>query len=79
MRSISETINSISLLQLTSILQVGIISATLLFSGIPNPTNFILDLFINGGSSGSPLFTRKGEVIGIVFATRQHINASINF
>lgn len=27
----------------------------------------------------SDMFTRKGEVIGIVFATRQHINASINF
>lgn len=72
--SISETINSISILQLTPILQVGIISAILPFSGIPNPTNFILDLFINGGSSGSPLFTGKGEVIGIVFATRQVFN-----
>ncbi|MHB8075664.1 S1 family peptidase [Desulfosporosinus fructosivorans] len=72
--SISETINSISLLQLTPILQVGIISAILPFSGIPNPSNFILDLFINGGSSGSPLFTEKGEVIGIVFATRQVFN-----
>lgn len=72
--SISDTINSISLLQLTPILQVGIISALLPFPGIPNPTNFILDLFINGGSSGSPLFTDKGEVIGIVFATRQVFN-----
>lgn len=62
---ISETIKSISLLQLTSTLQVGIISAILPFSGITNPTNFILDLFINGGSSGSPLFTEKDEVIGI--------------
>ena len=42
--SISETIKSISTLQLTPILQVGIISAILPFSGIPNPTNFILDL-----------------------------------
>lgn len=42
--SISETINSISLLQLTPILQVGIISAIVPFSGIPNPTNFIFGL-----------------------------------
>lgn len=62
------------LLQLTPILQVGIISAILPFPEIPNPTNFILDLFINGGSSGSPLFTEKGEVIGIVFATRRVFN-----
>ena len=61
--SISETINSISLLQLTPILQVGTISAILPFSGIPTPTNFILDLFINGGSSGSPLFIGNCETI----------------
>lgn len=69
--SISPSISEISSLQLTPLLQVGIISAVLPFSGIPKPTNYVLDLFVNPGSSGSPLFTKNGKVIGVVYATRQ--------
>lgn len=69
--SLPSLIDEISSIQLTPLLQVGIISAVLPFSGIPKPTNYIIDLFVNPGSSGSPLFLENGKVIGIVYATRQ--------
>lgn len=76
--SLPSLIDKMSLIQLTPLLQVGIISAVLPFSGIPKPTNYILDLFVNPGSSGSPLFLENGEVIGIVYATRQSFSPIVN-
>ena len=39
-----------------------------------------MDLFVNAGSSGSPLFLENGDVVGVVYATRQKFEAlqSIN-
>ena len=57
--------------QMTPLLQTGVISGILPFSGLPRPDSFVLDLFVNGGSSGSPLFLENGDVVGVVYATRQ--------
>jgi len=55
--------------QLTPIVQRGTIAAVLPWAGIHNPHAFQLDMNVNGGSSGSPVFlAESGEVIGIVFA-----------
>lgn len=55
--------------QMTAIVQRGVIAAVLPWSGIPNPHAFQLDININGGSSGSPLFLADtGEIVGVVFA-----------
>jgi S1-C subfamily serine protease len=55
--------------QLTPIVQKGIIAAVLPFVGVTNPHAFQLDMNINGGSSGSPLFLAdSGDVVGVVFA-----------
>ncbi len=55
--------------QLTAILQRGIVAAVLPWTGIPNPHAFQLDININGGSSGSPMFMADtGEIVGVVFA-----------
>lgn len=57
--------------QMTPITQKGTIAAVLPFSDVPNPHAFQLDMNINGGSSGSPLFLAEtGEVVGVVFAAR---------
>jgi S1-C subfamily serine protease len=57
--------------QMTPITQKGIVAAVLPWTGIPNPHAFQLDMNINGGSSGSPLFKADtGEVVGVVFAAR---------
>ena len=66
--------------QMTPLLQTGVISGILPFSGLPKPDSFVLDLFVNGGSSGSPLFLENGDVVGVVYATRQRFEAlqSIN-
>jgi S1-C subfamily serine protease len=58
--------------QLTPIAQKGIISAILPYSDIGNPHAFQLDIHVNPGSSGSPVFRAdNGAVIGIVFAAPQ--------
>jgi S1-C subfamily serine protease len=57
--------------QMTPLLQTGVISGVLPFSGLPKPDSFVLDLFVNSGSSGSPLFLSNGNVVGVVYATRQ--------
>ncbi len=58
--------------QLTPIVQKGIISAILPYAGIGNPHALQLDIHVNPGSSGSPVFRAdNGEVIGIVFAAPQ--------
>jgi S1-C subfamily serine protease len=57
--------------QMTPITQKGVVAAVLPFAGVPNPHAFQLDMNINGGSSGSPLFVAEtGEVVGVVFAAR---------
>ncbi|MBU8933278.1 MAG: serine protease [candidate division Zixibacteria bacterium] len=62
---------SIMDLQCCPILQTGCISAILPHPDFPNPTQFLLDIFVNGGSSGSPLMNSDGEILGVVFAARQ--------
>jgi hypothetical protein len=57
--------------QMTPLLQTGVISGILPFSGLPKPDSFVLDLFVNSGSSGSPLFLESGDVVGVVYAARQ--------
>jgi S1-C subfamily serine protease len=55
--------------QMTAIVQRGIVAAVLPWTGIPNPHAFQLDININGGSSGSPMFLADtGEIVGVVFA-----------
>ena len=66
-------------LQLSPLLQVGQIAAALPFSALANPENYVLDLYVNGGSSGSPLFTPEGEVVGVVYATRQGFAPLVQF
>jgi hypothetical protein len=65
--------------QLTSLLQTGVIAGILPFSGLPKPDSFVLDIYINAGSSGSPLFTIDGQVIGVVYATRQNFSPLVVF
>jgi S1-C subfamily serine protease len=61
--------NGPELHQFTAIAQKGIVAAILPWSGIPNPHAFQLDIAVNPGSSGSPVFNiETGEVVGIVFA-----------
>lgn len=58
--------------QLTPIAQKGIVAAILPYAGVNNPHAFQLDIALNPGSSGSPVFrVDNGEVIGIVFAAPQ--------
>jgi serine protease Do len=58
--------------QITPIAQKGIIAAILPWAGVHNPHAFQLDIALNPGSSGSPVFRAdNGEVIGIVFAAPQ--------
>ena len=65
------TFHSSANVQLSPLLQVGVVSGVLPFSGLENPEMFVLDIHVNPGSSGSPLFLPSGEVVGVVFATRQ--------
>jgi len=62
-------------------LQGGIVSAVLPF---PDPTvthGYLINVMVQGGASGSPVFLQEtGEVIGAVYASRLDINrAPINF
>ena len=57
-------------LQLTPLLQIGHVSGVLPFDGVPVPSEYVLDIPVNGGSSGSPLFTPDGTIVGIVYAAR---------
>jgi S1-C subfamily serine protease len=59
--------------QLTPIIQKGIVAAILPWSGIGNPHGFQLDISVNPGSSGSPVFRAdNGDVVGIIFAAPIH-------
>ena len=53
------------------LLQTGVISGILPFSEFPQPTSFVLDILVNSGSSGSPLFLENGNVVGVVYAARR--------
>ncbi len=57
--------------QMAPLLQTGVVSGILPFSGLPRPESFVLDLLVNSGSSGSPLFLENGDVVGVVYAARQ--------
>jgi len=61
--------------QMTPLLQTGVVSGVLPFSELPRPTSFVLDILVNPGSSGSPLFLRNGDVVGVVYATRQRFES----
>ena len=69
--SMPVTFDTRQWLQLTPLLQTGVISGILPFPSVPKPDYFVLDMHVNSGSSGSPLFLNDGKVIGIVFATRR--------
>lgn len=71
-QSYPAAFRSTSEMQLTPLLQTGVISARLPF-GSPHvrPKILVLDILVNQGSSGSALFLDSGEVIGVVYATRQ--------
>ncbi len=68
--SLPDSYSSVSDIQLTPLLQVGVVSGILPMSGDPKPDRFVLDVMINPGSSGSPVFLENGSVIGIAQATR---------
>jgi len=56
--------------QITPTLQRGIISAVLPFP-CPNPHTLLLNMMVQGGASGSPVFnTESGKVVGAVFERR---------
>ncbi len=56
--------------QLTPTFQQGAISAVLPFAGHPTPHAYALNIMIQGGASGSPVFSgESGEVIGIMYAS----------
>ncbi len=61
-------------IQLTPLLQIGHISGVLPFDGVPTPSEYVLDIPVNGGSSGSPLFTPDGTIVGIVYAARMNFS-----
>lgn len=57
-----------------STVQKGIISAIMPNPSHTNPSLFLLDILVCGGSSGSPLFDpSSGEVSGVVFASMHHM------
>lgn len=64
-------VNSIMDMQCCPILQTGCVSAVLPHPDISKPSQVLLDIYIHGGSSGSPLFNLNGDVLGAVFAARQ--------
>jgi S1-C subfamily serine protease len=66
--------SSTTTIQLTPLLQTGVIAGILPYSGLPKPDALVLDTYISAGSSGSPLFGTDGKVIGMVYATRQQFH-----
>ena len=68
---VSFSSNSPTAIQMTPLLQTGVIAGMLPYSGLPKPDAFVLDTYVNGGSSGSPLFGTDGKVVGVIYATRK--------
>lgn len=58
-------------MQMCPLLQTGVVAGMFPFSRTPKPTAFVLDIVVNPGSSGSPVFLPNGDVVGVVYATRQ--------
>ena len=56
-----------------SVVQKGIVSAIMPNPTHSNPSLFVLDILVCRGSSGSPLFNPEtGQVLGVVFASKQY-------
>lgn len=66
-------------MQLCPLFQSGCIAGNLPHNAISQPTQYILDIYVNKGSSGSPLFTPDGNVVGVVFASRQQLAPIVQF
>ncbi|MFN8007526.1 MAG: serine protease [Terriglobia bacterium] len=58
-------------LELTPTFQIGTIAALLPSPSFREIERYALDLFVNTGSSGSPVFLSDGNVIGIIMQTRE--------
>ncbi|MDH3890641.1 MAG: serine protease [candidate division Zixibacteria bacterium] len=63
-------VDTIADLQCCPILQTGCLAGILPHPKLAIQTQLLLDIYINGGSSGSPVFTVDGDVVGVVFASR---------
>lgn len=74
-----KVFESREMMQFTPLLQTGVIAGVLPCSAIVHPEAFVLDIYVNPGSSGSPLFTADGNVIGVVYATRQRFSPIVQF
>jgi len=58
-------------LELAPVFQAGTIAALLPSPSFGGVERYALDLFVNTGSSGSPVFLADGKVIGIIMQTRE--------
>ena len=57
-------------------LQAGIVSATLPYPGASFSHGYLINVMVQGGASGSPVFLAdSGEVIGAVYASRLEVDA----
>lgn len=71
--------------QFSPTLHSGIVSAILPHDSSPLPHGFLVHAHTQGGASGSPVFTKSGEVVGMVYSVynefRQmtHKNASLTY
>ena len=58
--------------QLTPLLQAGVLSGILPSPNTPFPLHFVADIHAHPGCSGSPVFDEEGEIIGVASAHRFH-------
>jgi serine protease Do len=52
----------------------GAVSSKAVNDNLQRPNNFLLTLQVDGGNSGSPIFNKNGEIIGIVSAKEKQDN-----